>query len=163
MIVTSRDKSFELFNQGQHKIGGTLVSTSEGLKGKGIFQWGQGEMTSSLFDFGAFAVESDKTDLKINSLETDKLAFETKNLNGKMDFEAQKGRFKSNEESQTTKMPANHMITTLNEFEWDLGKKALTFIAPEGQLGRFISTHPCLLYTSPSPRDRQKSRMPSSA
>ena len=29
----------------------------------------------------------------------------------------------------------------------------------------YISTHtyPCLLYTSPSPRDRQKSRMPSSA
>ena len=26
-----------------------------------------------------------------------------------------------------------------------------------------ISTNPCLLYTSPSPRDRQKSRMPSSA
>ena len=25
------------------------------------------------------------------------------------------------------------------------------------------SLHPCLLYTSPSPRDRQKSRMPSSA
>ena len=24
-------------------------------------------------------------------------------------------------------------------------------------------TNPCLLYTSPSPRDRQKSRMPSSA
>ena len=24
-------------------------------------------------------------------------------------------------------------------------------------------SHPCLLYTSPSPRDRQKSRMPSSA
>ena len=26
-----------------------------------------------------------------------------------------------------------------------------------------ISPGPCLLYTSPSPRDRQKSRMPSSA
>ena len=26
-----------------------------------------------------------------------------------------------------------------------------------------VQTHPCLLYTSPSPRDRQKSRMPSSA
>ena len=26
-----------------------------------------------------------------------------------------------------------------------------------------LQTHPCLLYTSPSPRDRQKSRMPSSA
>ena len=27
----------------------------------------------------------------------------------------------------------------------------------------FIPYPPCLLYTSPSPRDRQKSRMPSSA
>ena len=27
----------------------------------------------------------------------------------------------------------------------------------------FVMSHPCLLYTSPSPRDRQKSRMPSSA
>ena len=26
-----------------------------------------------------------------------------------------------------------------------------------------VRTYPCLLYTSPSPRDRQKSRMPSSA
>ena len=29
--------------------------------------------------------------------------------------------------------------------------------------GKTRQTHPCLLYTSPSPRDRQKSRMPSSA
>ena len=29
--------------------------------------------------------------------------------------------------------------------------------------GFVISPGPCLLYTSPSPRDRQKSRMPSSA
>ena len=34
---------------------------------------------------------------------------------------------------------------------WPLWKKAS------------YQTHPCLLYTSPSPRDRQKSRMPSSA
>ena len=30
-------------------------------------------------------------------------------------------------------------------------------------LGSVVGPHPCLLYTSPSPRDRQKSRMPSSA
>ena len=29
--------------------------------------------------------------------------------------------------------------------------------------GMIVRTHSCLLYTSPSPRDRQKSRMPSSA
>ena len=31
------------------------------------------------------------------------------------------------------------------------------------KLGSILQGHPCLLYTSPSPRDRQKSRMPSSA
>ena len=30
-------------------------------------------------------------------------------------------------------------------------------------LARSLTQYPCLLYTSPSPRDRQKSRMPSSA
>ena len=32
-----------------------------------------------------------------------------------------------------------------------------------GKLASTIAAYPCLLYTSPSPRDRQKSRMPSSA
>ena len=34
-----------------------------------------------------------------------------------------------------------------------------SFLLPSWMVGR----KPCLLYTSPSPRDRQKSRMPSSA
>ena len=44
------------------------------------------------------------------------------------------------------------------------GKSSLAFdtIHAEGQR-RYMETFSCLLYTSPSPRDRQKSRMPSSA
>ena len=34
---------------------------------------------------------------------------------------------------------------------------------PDSALSKFTSEVTCLLYTSPSPRDRQKSRMPSSA
>ena len=33
----------------------------------------------------------------------------------------------------------------------------------QGSLWKAINLEDCLLYTSPSPRDRQKSRMPSSA
>ena len=36
-------------------------------------------------------------------------------------------------------------------------------IAVVGALDEFAASECCLLYTSPSPRDRQKSRMPSSA
>ena len=47
-------------------------------------------------------------------------------------------------------------------FEWTSG-----IFYPGGvlvrRLGKLYATNPCLLYTSPSPRDRQKSRMPSSA
>ena len=43
------------------------------------------------------------------------------------------------------------------------------FVVADGGQARFLkpaadeALHVCLLYTSPSPRDRQKSRMPSSA
>ena len=43
---------------------------------------------------------------------------------------------------------------------------AVTYLF-ENEVGSFkeynAQTHPCLLYTSPSPRDRTRSRMPSSA
>ena len=45
-----------------------------------------------------------------------------------------------------------------------IGRDSVKVRASEGlyqwEIGQI---HPCLLYTSPSPRDRQKSRMPSSA
>ena len=44
----------------------------------------------------------------------------------------------------------------------DVIKRALALRCLEIPVGDFIN-EACLLYTSPSPRDRQKSRMPSSA
>ena len=43
----------------------------------------------------------------------------------------------------------------------DAGIKEVIFIISNKK--KMIKTYFCLLYTSPSPRDRQKSRMPSSA
>ena len=45
---------------------------------------------------------------------------------------------------------------------WLLRQKALIFDVPEKPI-EISGPDTCLLYTSPSPRDRQKSRMPSSA
>ena len=41
--------------------------------------------------------------------------------------------------------------------------RALARTAKDTGMGYVVLTTNCLLYTSPSPRDRQKSRMPSSA
>ena len=45
----------------------------------------------------------------------------------------------------------------------DMGLLGLTVSEEYGGAGMGYLAHICLLYTSPSPRDRQKSRMPSSA
>ena len=49
-------------------------------------------------------------------------------------------------------------VNELMEHSW--GQKMVRFYDLDGNL---IEVGTCLLYTSPSPRDRQKSRMPSSA
>ena len=47
------------------------------------------------------------------------------------------------------------------EFDQFFGKGNWELISSEAEISRMYKV--CLLYTSPSPRDRQKSRMPSSA
>ena len=49
-----------------------------------------------------------------------------------------------------------------HDFSWAI-KNAFKRIKPNAIILAELELWPCLLYTSPSPRDRQKSRMPSSA
>ena len=46
---------------------------------------------------------------------------------------------------------------------WEDQKESVTVSIPAEVMDRIARSWICLLYTSPSPRDRQKSRMPSSA
>ncbi|WP_460366119.1 hypothetical protein, partial [Staphylococcus aureus] len=41
--------------------------------------------------------------------------------------------------------------------------RAITYTTKPGETEQAVLTHACLLYTSPSPRDTERSRMPSSA
>ena len=59
------------------------------------------------------------------------------------------------------------MFEKLGKFEIRrvLGNGAMgeVYLGIDPSIGREVAIKTCLLYTSPSPRDRQKSRMPSSA
>ena len=52
---------------------------------------------------------------------------------------------------------------SIEQFRDALAKDGLSFNDARDQVSREMVISRCLLYTSPSPRDRQKSRMPSSA
>ena len=66
------------------------------------------------------------------------------------------------QEIEITKEFAIGQLFTNKKIESDL-PKIKKILKSENLILRAVRTVPCLLYTSPSPRDRQKSRMPSSA
>ena len=81
------------------------------------------------------------------------------------------GRPQRNTDGGDTVMPANIQQGTFMTFETvgiigagTMGAGIATSLAAEGVSVVLVDqSQDCLLYTSPSPRDRQKSRMPSSA
>lgn len=142
MYVSSKEAPFELFKTGRHTLKGTLILTPGGLKGRGLFDWDKASMHSNLFSFGAFSATADTTDLKIKAFNADALALSTSNLNGKVDFDEQMGRFKANAEFLTTTLPYNQYETSFNEFDWDMAEETVNFKVFEGKLGSFLSIHP---------------------
>ena len=142
MYITSKEAPFELFIEGTHTLKGTLILTPSGLKADGLLDWDKASMQSKLFSFGAFSSSADTTDLRIKAFNADALALTTENLNGKVDFDEQMGRFRANAEFLTTTLPYNQYQTSFNEFDWDMTEETVTFKSLEGKLGSFLSIHP---------------------
>src|SRR5674476_1565862 len=70
-------------------------------------------------------------------------------------------------EEQSIKEGVDKVRKILDDIENNTGTPQVRKIADtidiRSREETYINIQPCLLYTSPSPRDRQKSRMPSSA
>ena len=60
-------------------------------------------------------------------------------------------------------VPIPHFGVVLEWGQWETLAEKMKSIGTDFVIDPYIRFKGCLLYTSPSPRDRQKSRMPSSA
>ncbi|MEZ4988552.1 MAG: hypothetical protein R2795_26605 [Saprospiraceae bacterium] len=56
-----------------------------------------------------------------------RLALETNNVNGILDFDEDKGHFEANDEKVITTLPYNQYITTMNKFDWDMKGSTIIF------------------------------------
>ncbi len=142
MYVKTKEKPFDLFKENNHTLAGMVILTPDGLKGVGNFKWDKGVLQSKLMSFGAFSTKADTSNLQILAFGSDALAFDTKNVNAELDFDAQKGFVKANDENHVTTMPYNQYTTSLDEFVWDMKEETVTFQNEGGKLGRFTSIHP---------------------
>ncbi len=142
MYVESKAKAFELFKAPGYTHKGTLILTPSGLKGKGVFEWAGGRLTSKLIAYGPFQAKADTADLQIKALQGNDIAFDSRNVRGELDFDAQKGHFKANADTASTTLPLDKYKTSMNEFTWGMAAQTIDFKSKEGQLGNFMSIDP---------------------
>lgn len=132
MYMTARDTAFRFFKDGNYTLRSTIILTPGGVKGKGTFDWDKGTLTSDLFSYGHHSVAADTMNMSIraldkNSADSEQLAFDTKNIKGKIDFDEQMGRFKANSNDIQTYMPGVKYKTSINEFDWNLKEEQIIF------------------------------------
>ena len=140
MYLTSKDSAFKFFPTGNYTMRNTIILTPSGVKGIGTFEWEKGFLKSKLFSFSSHTIDADTMTLSIRALAnvSDQLALDTRNVRGKIDFDKQKGNFKSNSEDVMTSMPGINYKTTINEFDWDLQSENIDFHA-NGKPAFFVS------------------------
>jgi hypothetical protein len=143
MYMTAKDSAFRFFPEGTYTLRSTVILTPDGVKGKGIFDWDKGTLRSELFSFGAHSVAADSMNMSIRALDASSqdLAFDTKNIKGKIDFDELRGRFKANSTDIQTYMPGVKYKTSINEFEWDLAKENILFKS-DGRANAFLCVDP---------------------
>lgn len=141
MYIQSKTKPFDIFNS-NYQLEGLLIMTPGGVYGNGEFDWSDGALFSKSMRFGTFDIQADTSDLNIKTQdEEEALAFRTKNVNSNIDFNKQLGKFKSNSTAINTEMPYTQYKTSMNEFEWDMNKKEISFESTNDN-AVFVSTHP---------------------
>lgn len=142
MYVTSKANAFELFKAPNYTHSGTLILTPSGLKGRGVFEWDGGKLTSKLISYGPFQASADTANLQIKALNGKDVVFDTKNVDGELDFDKKIGHFKANSDSASTFLPYDKYRTSMNEFTWDMAAQTITFKSDENKKGSFTSTDP---------------------
>lgn len=142
MYVESKAKDFSLFKAEGYAHKGVLILTPSGLKGRGVFEWTQGRLSSRIIAYGPFQASSDTADLQIKALSGSGIAFDSKNVDGELDFDKQEGHFKANTASANTTLPLDQYITSMNEFDWDMKEQTIQFKADPNKPAVFISIDP---------------------
>lgn len=142
MYVESKAKAFELFKASGYTHKGTLILTPSGLKGRGEFEWSEGKLTSKIISYGPFQASVDTGNLEIKSLDQNGIALDSRNIDGDLDFDVQKGQFKANLQTASTTLPLDKYLTSMNEFTWDMKAKTIEFKADPNKPGRFVSIDP---------------------
>ncbi|MFT7589653.1 MAG: hypothetical protein ACI959_001873, partial [Limisphaerales bacterium] len=126
LTLKMRTLPFQFFG-GLTELEGSVTITPKELRGEGIMDWEEARATASDFSFGAMSMEADSAKFVIKSPIENRFALVLNNAYTNMDFENRKGVFRSNNRLEPTELPFNRYQTNINEFEWDIDGKSISF------------------------------------
>ncbi|MGB0166181.1 MAG: hypothetical protein ACPF8V_04935, partial [Luteibaculum sp.] len=110
--------AFDMFaNQAHHY--GELVLRPAGLVGSGNLNMFKGKVSSDLFTFNNSNAFADTADFELKSMEENKLAIQTSNVQAQIDFAYKVGNFTANDinESKVT-FPKNQYVSFMDNYKW---------------------------------------------
>ena len=142
--VTNGATPIKVFKVG-HDFTGTMTQSPSVMKGNGTLAWEQARFTSAEQIFGPKKTSAKQASLQIYAADSSRMAFETSNINGTMDFNTRIGTFTKNEAGSMTKFDYNMYQTNLTDYKWDMDKKIIQArVGPSlaGQTPIFASTNP---------------------
>ena len=139
MLIFMKTSPFSMYED-QTKLKGTLLLTGKGLRGSGLLDWKEANLTSKDFQFKSDDLAADTASMDIKSISGDKITFKTPNVNAKIDFKNRVGDFKTNTPNIPTEFAYNNFKTGIGEFKWYIDKKILDFNVPKGSNGEYFTS-----------------------
>lgn len=104
---------------------GNITQTPSRLFGDGTLAWDQARFSSKDMTLGPNKASAKVASLKIFAADSTKIAFETNDINGNMDFDKRLGTFTTNQKDAMTNFPFNSYTTNLNDYKWNMDQKTI--------------------------------------
>lgn len=139
-ISSVEGKPFKFFKGNDYFLDGKVILTPGGVYGSGQFDWEDATINSPKIQFKANSLFADTSTVKIKSLNSDAVAFDTKNVKSDVDFDEMSGRFISNTDDLNASMPYSQMSTNFDDFTWNMREQTIKMANMDRSDGLFFGT-----------------------
>ncbi|MCC6720696.1 MAG: hypothetical protein IT243_00725 [Bacteroidia bacterium] len=124
LYITTTSNTAEIFRNGQ-QFSGKMVMTPKLLSGNGLLEWDNAKLTSNQMKFATNSVKADTSNIQISTIDKQKIAFSSSNVNSYVDFDKRTGDFKANIAGQYTTFAYNQFASNMDQFFWEMDKQTI--------------------------------------
>lgn len=143
MDVAKGSENFKVFKMG-YDFDGAISLTPANVHGNGTLKWSEATFASKDMILGKNKADAQSATLNIFAADPAKIAFQSADVKGTLDFDKREGKFTSNATGSLTQFPANMYATNLNDYKWNMDAKTIEVKTSPTMVGSpyFISTKP---------------------